>query len=564
MIQLSENAIFSALKILSCDVQGDDAVIPSLSPEIDTGRSADMHKLVEEAELIEAVLEQFHSVVQQHIVNLRRRRNQLLPFYRLPPELVIRIIETLLYRADEYPTDFWRQDLNIPKHYSILTQLSQVSFYWRNIILSRNLFWNKIDSRSNVHFSKLCLQRAKDAPLDIVISEEDAYCDVRDYRWMWDYCSRWRSFYSENLTFSIMDGRWMEAGATPLLESFHTKALPEACREVHDRDLPPAVKSQASRLVHLGTDYYGPPIELGCLSRLRTISFVPLYQDEPLTQSQWHALLSSAPLLSNIKIDATGLTDRDSTDVFTSPIHMPELRELIVIKPPLTLLHALLGAIVPAPKKYPLIKLPQYRRPYPRVTIYESQAFAGSILSKLQEMDRISTNINAGSTFHTYNGWHGNDKILMNEYTYISDLMELSVPSTGFQFLRSLEIPIINLHNERGVVHGIRLCLALENLVVLDDGHVSSHVSSALLNLCMSLAAPLLNQPCKSATVALSQFAVFGVRPSLQLGSFPVYQKLHRDTLRCSGYGYTKPSTCFLARTQTHKVAKPTRFTFTG
>ncbi|KAG8914985.1 hypothetical protein FRC02_004764 [Tulasnella sp. 418] len=292
-----------------------------------------------------------------------------------------------------------------------------------------------------------------------------------------------------------MDGRWMEAGATPLLESFHTKALPEACREVHDRDLPPAVKSQASRLVHLGTDYYGPPIELGCLSRLRTISFVPLYQDEPLTQSQWHALLSSAPLLSNIKIDATGLTDRDSTDVFTSPIDMPELRELIVIKPPLTLLHALLGAIVPAPKKYPLIKLPQYRRPYPRVTIYESQAFAGSILSKLQEMDRISTNISAGSRFHTYNGWHGNDKILMNEYTYISDLTELSVPSTGFQFLRSLEIPIINLHNERGVVHGIRLCLALENLVVLDDGHVSSHVSSALLNLCMSLAAPLLNQP---------------------------------------------------------------------
>ncbi|KAG8914413.1 hypothetical protein FRC02_004998 [Tulasnella sp. 418] len=285
-----------------------------------------------------------------------------------------------------------------------------------------------------------------------------------------------------------MDGRWMEAGATPLLESFHTKALPEACREVHGRDLPPAVKSQASSLVHLGTDFYSIPIELGCLSRLRTISFRPLYQDQPLTHSQWRAFLSSAPQLSSIRINA--VARHDEMDAFTSPIHLPELRELVLANLSPSMVTALLGAIVSAQGECPHVTLHDCGG----LPIYESQDFAGSILSKLREVDAIISEIQVPRNHHIYQSFRGNDNVLTIKTGIIGSQFKFFIPSTGFQFLRLLEIRILDLGVDE-LVSRICLCSALERFLgfstYLDP---QTMVSPCLAGLCNSLMTPLSDQ----------------------------------------------------------------------
>ncbi|KAG8941807.1 hypothetical protein FRC03_003938 [Tulasnella sp. 419] len=291
----------------------------------------------------------------------------------------------------------------------------------------------------------------------------------------------------------MMDGRWMEAGATPLLESFHIKSHPNERR----RDLPPAVRSQASRLVHLGAKHFSSPTDLGSFSRLRTISFTTP-QDKPLTLSQWQAFLSSTPRLRNIQIECGALQDK--MDAFTSPIHLPELRELVIIQHSLCLVDALLGAIVPAQEEYPYVTLHYCRGTtnYTRSSIYESQAFPGSILLKLREVDAIINQIKAPRGEHIYHSWRGNDKVLTFDVFYFGYVPILLIPSTGLQFLRSLEIRITIFDKASELGARICLCSALEHLVGLVsdlDLRDMGSVSSGLSNLCNLLATPLLNQP---------------------------------------------------------------------
>ncbi|KAG8958321.1 hypothetical protein FRC03_009255 [Tulasnella sp. 419] len=496
MIQLSEHAVFSALRTLFCDAKGQDTVISSLSSVKETDSSDAIRNLEEEASFIEALSAVFSQVIQKHIATLRRRRNQLLPFYRLPPEILVQIITPLvnLNSGDEYLTSFSQQSdvAEVGEHHSTITSLSRVSSYWRNTIVSCPQLWTRIDATHNTRCVEVMLQRSKNVPLDImigVIREKDQNMKV-DFNTFLAHCSRWRSFYHEKGTLEIdeEESPWMKEGAMPMLESFHVTSY-------LDR-LPDAVRAQASKLVHLGINLVKVPLDLGPLPSLRTISMGSDGNDGPLTASQWYNFLSSAPRLRNIRIIHRYFLRGHTLDRFKCGIYLPELQEISFSGPLLSLFGTLLGAIISADNKCPFVRFSLQEKDV-RGSIYDYPAFAGSILSKLQEIEVVKAS-KAGRSNLISCSWRGNDDILKLD-THRSEYMESSnlwarllMPSTGFISLRSLEICSHEFFDGPNLLQKICLCSALERLVVRSKGNMGQ--VAFVSDLCMLLATLQLSQ----------------------------------------------------------------------
>ncbi|KAG8914202.1 hypothetical protein FRC00_000578 [Tulasnella sp. 408] len=95
----------------------------------------------------------------ENVVTTQRRRNDLLPIQRLPPEVLSTIISHALAEVESY------------NHQQRLIQLSTVSSWWRSVALETPSLWSVIDSNDADWVVSLALERSKDAPLTVVSQE---------------------------------------------------------------------------------------------------------------------------------------------------------------------------------------------------------------------------------------------------------------------------------------------------------------------------------------------------------------------------------------------------------
>ncbi|KAG8941808.1 hypothetical protein FRC03_003939 [Tulasnella sp. 419] len=498
MIQLSEDAIFSALRTLYCDVKGKDVVMISVSRDTETCSSDSIEVLDDEANFIQTLLETFNKVVHERVSTIRRWRNQLLPFYRFPPEILVQIINPLVNYGDEYLTAFSQQsDANvIGEHYPTLTRLCQVSSYWRNTIVACPRFWTKIDATYDTRFAERILQRSKKAPLDIMIGtlrKEDRNVKVNLNSFL-AHCSRWRSFNHQMGTWGMdmEESPWMKEGAMPMLESFHVTFYPSRS--------PDAVRAQASKLIHLGIDCVNVPLDLGPLPSLRSVSMSPIGDSGHLTAPQWQMFLSSAPQLTNVQIISSYRSREFTLDRFDCGIYLPKLQEISFQGSPLSLCGALLGAIVSADDGCPLVSLNRLEQEIHEDTsasIYECPAFAGSILSKLREVETIRAT-KKESTGPRVNSWREHEEVLKIDVGVIRYRISptfwarLLMPATGFTLLQSLELYGHQFFEGGGLLSKICLCSALQRLVIREHG--TRRDVEFVSDLCSLFATPHLNQ----------------------------------------------------------------------
>ncbi|KAG8951496.1 hypothetical protein FRC04_006028 [Tulasnella sp. 424] len=88
------------------------------------------------------------------LIELRRRRNALVPFYQLPIELLLAIVERCLKRNRVYGG-----------YYTCLLQLSFVSTFLKNVVQGRSELWAHIVAGLPIPGVEACLVRSLNQPL---------------------------------------------------------------------------------------------------------------------------------------------------------------------------------------------------------------------------------------------------------------------------------------------------------------------------------------------------------------------------------------------------------------
>ncbi|KAG9038305.1 hypothetical protein FS837_001284 [Tulasnella sp. UAMH 9824] len=93
------------------------------------------------------------------LIELRRRRNALVPLYQLPVELLLAVVRFYL---KEVAAVYGR-------HYSHLMKLSLVSMSFKNIVEEGSEFWACIGAALPIPGVEMCLVRSRNQPLDIYL-----------------------------------------------------------------------------------------------------------------------------------------------------------------------------------------------------------------------------------------------------------------------------------------------------------------------------------------------------------------------------------------------------------
>jgi hypothetical protein len=119
-------------------------------------------------------------------LDLLRRRNALVPFYRLPPELVAQIVEVAARGPIVKPAEDWdplRADFWCPHapNLGFVIRFSRVSHWLRGIVLSTSRLWiSPSFPDAGSRFAELALERALALPLSVGVTRfSEAFVNVR-------------------------------------------------------------------------------------------------------------------------------------------------------------------------------------------------------------------------------------------------------------------------------------------------------------------------------------------------------------------------------------------------
>jgi hypothetical protein len=110
-------------------------------------------------------------VLEQELAYLKKHRNNLLPLFKLPPELIVRI--TRIVQSD-FDQATWRQqdhhlyDDTEPGGDGQWTRIMLLCRHIRNIVVDARALWRTVDFNRRAEWTQLCLERAGDTSLDII------------------------------------------------------------------------------------------------------------------------------------------------------------------------------------------------------------------------------------------------------------------------------------------------------------------------------------------------------------------------------------------------------------
>ncbi|KAG8983982.1 hypothetical protein FRB93_006856 [Tulasnella sp. JGI-2019a] len=110
---------------------------------------------------VEGIVDQPDANILRHLTERRTRRNDLLPLFQLPHELLIKILSFSIY-------DPWNEGSHVAKLHS----LAQVSTRFANLVKYSPSLWN-IVSDYNPSDLPLIITKSKDASLDIFFNGKD-------------------------------------------------------------------------------------------------------------------------------------------------------------------------------------------------------------------------------------------------------------------------------------------------------------------------------------------------------------------------------------------------------
>ncbi|KIO22488.1 hypothetical protein M407DRAFT_27984 [Tulasnella calospora MUT 4182] len=193
--------------------------------------SSDQHvtgEILNDVVQIEAAINETVELLKQRLTerisDVRRRHNAQLSIYRLPPEMLSKVI---FYGMDEVERH---------NHLHRLIQLSSVARWWRAVVLGIPSLWSVIAGTDRREILELALERSQDSPLAISFNDNPPstplglqsrylYCLAEDVfvGLVCPHIGRWReaTFQWIRLSASIDSMCGQEIKPSPYLERLH-------------------------------------------------------------------------------------------------------------------------------------------------------------------------------------------------------------------------------------------------------------------------------------------------------------------------------------------------------
>lgn len=260
-----------------------------------------------------AAVENLQKVVgrqlSEYSVKLNRRRNALLPIYRLPVELLIDIFLRVIDLID------WDMEQN--------RNIASVCKAWYDIIIQSPQFWHRINVSHDIDTIKRIMRRNADGPFSIQF-DKDSIGEAKHEEVLTllaPHSHRWQSImFQGRLTDPIF--KLISSPAPELTEIFIYQWSGEPQRKF---ELP-----EGKLIRRMDVGLVSLPWSSSRLSTLRSIQIRNLNKDLP-TLSELTTILSSSPELTWLRLSEWTETEPPQDGIAPkSPIRLPKLETLVL------------------------------------------------------------------------------------------------------------------------------------------------------------------------------------------------------------------------------------------
>lgn len=268
------------------------------------------------------------STMSQHLANRRRQRNLLLPLFRLPDELLARIIGFSVQSPKENPHEYLRK----------LQHIAQVSTKFASLTLNSPSLWGLADSRSLPSMLTLALRKSKSAPLDVV------YTLGRGSDW------RGGSRGDFLAIVAAESGRWRSLEIRGLGLEMLKKALEQHTPRLRDLTLNHSAffgtieipANKLAQLDHLTLSGRMISWNVNVLSRLRSLELRDLNEGIP-SIAELLSVIQKSPNLSQLHLQRLKFTDAPQEP--SPPVQLAQLCSVSLLEIAPTKAHTIMNSI---------------------------------------------------------------------------------------------------------------------------------------------------------------------------------------------------------------------------
>ncbi|KAG8894734.1 hypothetical protein FRC01_012791, partial [Tulasnella sp. 417] len=260
-----------------------------------------------------AAVENLQKVVgrrfSEYSAKLYRRRNSLLPIYRLPVEILIDIFLRVIDLIN------WDMEQN--------RKIASVCKAWYDIIIKSPQFWHRINASQDIDTIKQIMRRNSDGPFSI-LSDKGSIGESKHeeiFTLLAPQSHRWQSIMFQGpITDTIFN--LISSPAPELTELFIYRLSGESQRRF---DLPEGKSIQRVDVGFISLPWSSPR-----LSTLRSIQIGTLENDLP-TLSELCTILSSSPELTWLRLSNWTENAPPQDDTAPEyPIRLPKLETLVL------------------------------------------------------------------------------------------------------------------------------------------------------------------------------------------------------------------------------------------
>ncbi|KAG8934624.1 hypothetical protein FRC02_009568 [Tulasnella sp. 418] len=289
------------------------------------------------------------SNMERRSLAIRRWRNQCLPIYGIPPEILIEIFLMVQMEDNRDADDYYRSTRS----------LVGVSSHWLHITLSAPQIWAHLVSRDSSLFTREKIRRSGIVPLHIhILPSQSRGSKKRNedfFKTVMHLAARWKSFDNRcsHIATKLSTYQLKPQVPLPLLEEFKS-----ITPDFEFGTVPGWVMESSPSLHTLSIRRYSFPLHAPVLTQLRNISMSPVSKRHPFNSDEWNVLLSSCSNIEVIRIGSrTGSRISPATAVSLVPIHLPHLKSITFQGLPTSTISALLNAISTTRGTYPSIEI---------------------------------------------------------------------------------------------------------------------------------------------------------------------------------------------------------------
>ncbi|KDQ20023.1 hypothetical protein BOTBODRAFT_142645 [Botryobasidium botryosum FD-172 SS1] len=325
------------------------------------------------------------ALCNQQLSDIKTRRNNLSPAYRLPTELLTIIFEYTTLPPINYTR--WRQS-----RFTLLS-ISHVSKLWREIAINTPTLWSKFDVFNiGQPFANVCFARSKNTLLDLELYDETEAAwdsgtfddhlrsqrgqmlarqrrlaeDPLLYRDLMAHMPRWRSL---KLAYEHLGQLSPLSAPAPHLEVFHLNNANNSDYADYRHSLPCDIfDGRAPRLRDLKANHVYVSLAHPIITSLTSLCLKGI----DYTCSSVHELLRAlerCPLLERLELARLLLPFPDETTPTSAPIALPNLRDVVFVSlHPVIICRILSSVVLPPTSRLKLL----LRNPADLVTIFAS------------------------------------------------------------------------------------------------------------------------------------------------------------------------------------------------